>query len=394
MRSSLVFFALTALFLTACVSSPVPLAGGQVIRDRVCQWQHLELQLVVDQRSEHLKGTAKLHVRALTSDTRSIPVDLGLLRLAGPPKDSSGRELARAQDGAWDLHAPLKRGEDEVLEIRFDATEGPDLRFGVSPDGDWIRMERGGFFPRVAGRGHRPTMDVILYAGGDRVVVGPGQRLPGTETGVGPAPAHFRLADPMDPDSVNYLVGPMGAVQLSSSDAGWCTDTARQNLPIWSQAWMWARSSDADPGAPRTVVFLPESYGLVGWQGGWTVVPMGTTVGVDGARSRCRKQIIEGTILAGALPDGAGGRDLLRQLVVQAQVAEGLQSRYLAEPNRMQLGLQAMERELGGEVYSQLRTEFLEFYRGVPFGVWEWARFAEHRAGLSAPALFETLTGR
>ncbi|MDF1836487.1 MAG: hypothetical protein P1V35_01345 [Planctomycetota bacterium] len=393
MRHLTLLFALATCWLGSCVSSPIPLAGGQVQRDRICQWLHLELQLVVDQRSEHLKGTARLHLRALVPGTSTIPVNMGSLRLAGPAKDSSGRDLERGPDGGWMLNAPLDRGEEEVLEIRFDATAGPGLAFETNVDGDWIRLQGGAFFPRIAGLGHHPTMDVGLYAGGARPVMGPGQRLPSAETGVGPAPAHFRLAQPTDPNSVNYLVGPLESVQLSGSDQGWFAGSVGQFAPGWSQAWMWARTADTDPGAPCRVAFLPESFGLAGWQGGWSVVPVGPAQDVESMRGQCRRLVIEQSLVAGLLPDPIEGRDLIEGFVTHACMGEGLGDPEEA-PTRMVLGLQAMERELGERAFADLRTEFLELYQGLPMGVWEWARFSEHRVGLSAPGLFQSLTGR
>jgi hypothetical protein len=397
MRHILLLLALAAFGLTACVSSPLPLAGGQVQRDRACQWQHMELHLVLDQAHEHLKGTARLHVLSLEPATHSITLDLGSLRLAAAVKDSAGRELeliaSRGPLREFKLGSALARGEEEVLEVRFDGTPGPGLRFENSAAGDWVRLVGGGFFPHVQGRGHFPTLDVTVYADGELSVVGPGQRLPVTETGIGPAPAHFRIADATQPSGVNFLVGPMGSLALSNADQGWCVESGREAAQIWAQAWMQARATDAQPGAACRVVFLPQGLEIAGWQGGWVAIPLGPVEPIAVLRETCRRMVIEQNLVRGLLPDSEAGSVLVQGLVRHAQASEGLEGEG-AEPNRMSRGLLAMEQELGAAAFENVRTEFLELYRGRPLGVWEWARFAEHRAGFSAQALFETLTGR
>ncbi len=386
-----------ALFLGSCASSHRSLDGGQVRRDRACDWQHGRVHLVVDHTLRHLRGSAFLHVRALEPATHSITLDLGPLRLSGAVKDSAGRELQvlSSKDSIRELrlHGVLALGEEEVLEVTFDGTSGPGLHFEEAAGGDWVRLYGGEFFPHVAGRGHFPTLDVSLFVDGELTVLGPGRRLEDAEGGVGPAPAHFRIAEPYDPANLNFLVGPVKSVTLSGDDEGWGMIEDRNISKVWAQAWMRARATDALPGAPCRVVFLPTVLRLSGWQGGWMAIPMTPATSAIQARDACRRFVIEQNVRQGLLPDSEQAHALISALVIQAQASEGFAPAEL-EPNRMRSGLQAMEQELGAAAFETLRTEFLQQVRGQALGIWEWARFAERHAGLSAQVLFETLTGR
>jgi hypothetical protein len=396
MRSSLISLLGIVLLLPACVSSPLPMKGGQVQRDRECQWQHLELHLVLDPAHRHLLGTARLHIRSLDPATQTVALDLGSLRLAGAVKDSAGRELERVESRGsarvFQLAKPLARGEEEVLEVRFDGVSGPGLAFEQAGPTEWILLGDGGFFPHVRGRGHYPTMDMTIFADGEKTVVGPGLRLLTEASDVGPGPAHFRIAEATNPAGVNYLVGPLEPVELSRQDEGWCSEIDRAAAELWIQAWMQARGTDADPGAPCRVVFLPQELGVSGWQGGWQAIALGTPGTLDSARAQCRRWVIEQGLVQGMLPDSGPGGALLDALVQHAQASEDVA--LASQPDRMSRGLEAMERQLGSAPFENLVRDFLVTYRGQPMGPWEWARFAEQRSGFSAEALFESLTGR
>lgn len=386
-----------AFWVGSCVSSPLPLDGGQVRRDRTNDWQHAQVTLVVDHDLQHIRGTAFLHVRSLEPATRTITLDLGPLRLSGSVLDSAGRVLqvlsSRGSQRELKLNAALALGEEEVLEVQYDGTSGPGLGFEQTAGGEWVRLYGGAFFPHVQGRGHYPTLDVSLFVDGESTVLGSGQRLEQFGGSVGPGAAHFRISTPSDVRSVNFLVGPMQSLALSGEDEGWCMPSGQEASKVWAQAWMRARATDARPGAPCRVAFLPAALGLSGWQGGWLAIPLGQATDSDRARDICRRLVIEQNLRQGLLPDSEQASSLVTAMVVQAQANEGFEP-LDPEPNRMRRGLQAMELELGGAVFESLRTEFLEQSRGQALGVWEWARFAERRAGLSAQALFETLTGR
>ncbi len=390
-------FLILAFWLGSCVSSPLPLDGGQVHRDRANDWQHAQVTLVVDHDLRHIRGTAFLHVRSLEPATHTIALDLGPLRLSGAVKDSAGRALqvlsSTGSQRELKLNTALALGEEEVLEVQYDGTSGAGLGFEQSAAGQWVRLYGGAFFPHVQGRGHFPTLDVSLFVDGELTVLGPGQRLGEPGGRGGPGPAHFRIARPSDPRSMNFLVGPMQPLALSGDDEGWCMPRDQEASKVWAQAWMRARATDAHPGAPCRVGLLPASLGLSGWQGGWLAIPLGPAPNPIRARDICRRLVIEQNLRQGLLPDSDTAHSLVSAMVIQAQASEGFDPPE-SEPNRMRRGLQAMEQELGAAAFETLRTDFLQQIRGQAFGVWEWARFAERRSGLSAQALFETLTGR
>ncbi|MCA9000864.1 MAG: hypothetical protein KDB61_03000, partial [Planctomycetes bacterium] len=369
---------------------------GQIERARLCRWEHMELHLVVDTVHEHMLGTARLYLRALDTPLQEIWLDLGPLRLSGDVRDSAGRGLTVEDRGgslrALVLPAPLSPGEEEVLEVRFDAVPGPGFEFlGPRVEG-WVSLAAGRSFPRIHGQGQYPSMDITLFADGERTVVGPGQLLEDRGDGIGPPPAHFRLASSTDPDSVDLLIGPMETIELSSGDEGYCISAPRPLASPWTQAWMRARAVDADPGAPVRVAFLPAELNISGWRGGWAAVPLGEGAEVQTADTFCRALVLEQGVLRNMLPESDGARRILEVFVEQVRAKEGWVRG--GAPDRIARTLSALEAELGADAYQELCEDFGVVWRSKSFDVWDWARFVEARVGYSAESLFSALTGR